>query len=166
MASLQSLIDKMRESDEGEPLSDKEYHELIGDIRFKVDAIKEFISSQEMEAKRLEADYIKPIQARKKQIENSVKNLKKWVISVMDFNKYPFIKGELFTIKLTERESLECDDFTISNLFYIKNKDFVKKEYSIHKKPLFEKIKNGESFAYARKINTRNIKFTVNKKGK
>ena len=166
MASLQTLIDKMRESDEGEPLSDAEYMELVGDIRQKVDAIKEFISSQEAEIQRLENDYIKPIQARKKQINTNIKNLKNWIISTMEFNQYPYLKGDLFTVKITERDVLDCDEFEISNLFYMKHKDFIKKEYAIEKKPLFEKIKKGEKFDFARPVKSKSIKFNVNKKGK
>lgn len=165
--NLYELLDILHKNDETDQvLNDTDYIRIVGDLKEKVDAIKDFFSRCDAEVDRLKNDYIKPIQTRIKQIENQKEAFNKWIVSTMKQYDMPLIHGDLFTLRLEERSDIEIDEVDISPSFYLEHKDMIKRSYSWDRNEVKRQFKSGKKFPFCREITKNNIKFTVVKKGK
>lgn len=161
--TLYNLLEKLEKNDTDEPLNDDDFAQLADDLKSKVDAIKDFITRCEYEADRLQNEYIKPIQARKKAIENSVDNLKQWILRTMENHNLPLLHGELFTLMLQERTTIEVDNFEVTQMFYVEHKEICERIFELNKKAIKDQLEKGQSFEFARMKKKRNVMFKVKK---
>jgi uncharacterized protein YdcH (DUF465 family) len=161
--NLYDLLQKLQENDNEFELSAEDFAQLNDDLKDKVDGIYEFYSRCEAEIERIDKDYIKPLQARKKAIQNSMDSLENWVIDTMVKNDFPLIHGQLMTIRLQERASIKVDDLELDQAFYLEHKDIVKRKYELDKKAIAENIKNGSVYEFARSVKNKFLKFQVKK---
>jgi len=165
--NLYELLDILNKSEESDDvLTNEDYIRIVGDLKEKVDAIKDFFSRCDAEADRLKNDYIKPIQTRIKQIEKQKESFNKWITATMKQYDMPLIHGDLFTLRLEERSDIEIDEVDITPTFYLEYKDMIKRSYAWDRNEVKRLFKSGKDFPFCREITKNNIKFTVIKKGK
>lgn len=135
--NFDELLFRLNQNDEGKPLEEDDFNELIGDLKGKIDGIKYFISKCEAESKRLAEDYLIPIAKRKQACDNSVKTLKNWVTQTMIKQKYPYLEGDLFKVKIQEKKGIsENGGISLDAKSFLKYKGLIKRSYSWDKKAL------------------------------
>lgn len=115
-------------------LTDEEIAELLGDVKGKVDGLRDWIEKLKAEEKRI-GDDIKLLQEKKKSVANARERFRSYVANVMAANETPKIFGNTWTISCSEREYIRAKEMEITTLdFATLNKNastpVVKRKYS------------------------------------
>ena len=140
MAALYEAENELRE------MSQDDLTELLGNIRDKVDSVHDWIEKEKSEAERIKG-HIQDLQRKKKAIENGVERLKLYVARVMADNDTPALFGQVWQVKIQERESIKAKNIEIDSGLYLKYKDVMKRTYSFDVMALKKAYKsNPEAF--------------------
>ena len=102
--TLNDMLSKLKAAeDELIELTDEDIAQLLGDLRDKVDAIREVMRRFEAEEAFL-ADEIKQLTARKKSVSGSRERFKAHMIHVMNEKEFKQLPGERFDMKIITRK--------------------------------------------------------------
>lgn len=133
--TLASLMNKVFDVEqELISISDDEMKQLFGDLKGKVDSIKEYLLRLDEYEERV-SEKIKSLQEYKKTIQNKSTSLKKYVKYVMETQETDELYGHDYVVKLQRRESLKVKNIEITSDHYLNlndglDKQIVKREYS------------------------------------
>lgn len=165
MANFDELLAKLQANDEAlDELSTEDFNELIGDIHDKIDTIRDVLYRLEHDEKRFK-EIAAEFSTRAKMRSKSAQDLKDWVVYCMDKHNMPFLQGELYSVKIQEREKIDTFLDEVSPEMAIFYKNFVKKKFVWDKTKIKEGFKKGDkSVENIAKIGkTKFVKFTVRK---
>jgi len=137
--------------------------EVVGDIRNKIDNIKQFIDMIEGEAARFKR-YSEEFTKRHRSMLRVAERLEGYVLSSLEAHGTTFELGNLWTAKIKESKYVNMtSDPTATDAIALCEYDVVKTSYSWDKKALKPLLESGQ-FEGKGKISVRkSLNFTVNK---
>lgn len=108
MPSLNDMLIMLKEAeDELIELTDEDLAELLGDLRGKVDAIREVMSRMEATEAFL-GEEIRQITARKKSLTASRERFKAYMLQTMNGHQFKQLPGERYDMKVISRKSYKA----------------------------------------------------------
>jgi len=141
--SFYSMMEKLYEAEnELIAITDEEIKELLGDLKGKVDGMKDWIDKLDSEAVRLGV-LVKQFQGKKKAVENAKDRFKKYIGQTMISNETPVLFGATYNISSKNQTFTKIKkNIDISTLDYAAFKEMgIEREYKINSTVLKNAVK-------------------------
>ena len=150
-------------------LTNEELSALFGDLKDKVDNLREWDNKLKWDIDRIAVD-IATLSARKQAMVAAQKRFREYLYYVMSSNETPLIKGNTWDLKIKRRKELKVTDAepTLDELHLLnldKENPVVKQQLSWNKKNLKEAYKlNPETYKdYVTEVVNEHIGFSATK---
>ena len=163
--TLNDMLSKLKAAeDELIELTDEDIADLLGDLKDKVDAIREVMLRMEVWEETIAAE-IKELTARKKALGSSQDRFKAYMLHVMNENEFKQLPGQKYELKVMSRKAYKATMAPTAAEYMQLGGDLVRKktEFSFDHARLTAAFKEDpeEMAPYMRETSSRWLKFSV-----
>ena len=167
-ATFNDMMDRLYEvENELIDVTDEDLTQMLGDVRGKVDGLKDWLDKLDFEKDRI-SEQIRKLQNKKKSIQNAKERYREYIAMVMIKNETPELFGESHRVTCKKQTgSVLRENVEITTMDYVNLKDMgvIERQYKVNARRAKEEFeKDPNTFGkFIEKVERNVIRFSFKK---